>query len=255
MSGAAPRRRARTGTRTDAAPRTVPDAVLFDLDGTLADTPAAIGRLLAEVCAEAGRPVAAADAAATVGIPLEDAFARLLALPAHAAPVAEAVRRYRSLFDARVPAQGPRLAYPGVAEGLARLTAAGIPLAITTSKVTRSAHALLTAMGLDRHFTVVVGHDRVRHGKPDPATALLAAQECGVPAAGCVVVGDAVVDVSMARAAGMRPVAVAYGVGSRPDLAAAGAAVCADFDEVVAALLPRADARKEEERCPSRAAG
>ncbi|MEE1929409.1 HAD family hydrolase [Streptomyces sp. TRM 70351] len=213
-------------------------AAVFDLDGTLADTPCVIKRLLVRVCAEHGRRVPPERAALTIGIPLETAFGHLLGLPPQDPEVCRAVRRYRVLFEEDVLGAGAWLVHAGVPEGLERLRAAGVPLAVATSKVSRSAHALLEVTGLAHHFPVVVGHDMVTRGKPDPESGLLAARLLGVPAHTCAYVGDTATDLRMARAAGMRPVAVTYGVGSRADLAAlADGAVYDDFADVVDTLL------------------
>ncbi|KUN75280.1 HAD family hydrolase [Streptomyces griseoruber] len=213
-------------------------AVVFDLDGTLADTPAAIRRLLVRVCAEHDRAVAPEEAASTVGIPLEEAFGRLLGTAPDAARTGRAVARYRELFDAEVLGMGTRLLHPDVPEGLARLRDAGIALAVATAKVSRSARALLHALRIDAYFPVVIGHDMVSRGKPHPESGLAAARALGVPPDGCAYVGDTVGDMRMAVAAGMRPVAVGYGVGGRDALAAVpGTTVCDTFPDVVAHLL------------------
>jgi phosphoglycolate phosphatase len=220
------------------------DAVIFDLDGTLADTPAAIGRLMVRVCAEAGRTVTRQQAVATVGRPLQAAFADLMASGPTALETTRAVTRYRELFDQEVLSAGTRLAHPGAAEGLARLRAAGVPTAVATSKIRRSAHALLEATGLAAYLPVVIADDMVGRGKPDPEMAFAAARELGVPANRCAYVGDTVSDMTMARAAGMRPLAVTYGVDGPAALASVAGedALCASFDRVVDAVLPSSGA-------------
>ncbi|GAA4688765.1 phosphoglycolate phosphatase [Streptomyces chumphonensis] len=216
-------------------------AALFDLDGTLADTPCAIGRLLVRVCAEHGRRVTPERARPTIGTPLEAAFAELLALPATDPEICRAVRRYRALFEEDVLGSGRWLVHAGVREGLERLHEAGLPLAVATSKIAGSAHALLDAMEISAHFPVVIGQDMVGRGKPDPEMGLAAATALGVPADRCAYVGDTTTDLRMARAAGMLPVGVTYGIGGRAELTAlaapAGGAVHDSFEDVVDTLL------------------
>ncbi|MGW3031144.1 HAD family hydrolase [Streptomyces sp. NPDC001178] len=229
-------------------------AVVFDLDGTLADTPAAIRRLLVRVCAEHGRTVAPEEAAPTVGIPLEQAFGRLLGTAPDDPRTGRAVARYRELFDAEVLGTGTRLLHAGVPEGLARLRKAGIALAVATAKVSRSAHALLDALHIGAHFSVVIGHDMVSRGKPHPESGLAAAHALGIPPDGCAYVGDTVGDMRMAVAAGMRPVAVTYGVGSGDALAAVpGTTVCDTFPDVVTHLLEAVPTRPAPEDGTTRA--
>lgn len=216
-------------------------AIVFDIDGTLADTPSAIARLIGDVVRGLGASPRREEVLATVGKPLEASLARLLGVSVDDAATAEAAARYRSRFATDVLSQGPALLLPGVAEGLDRLRAAGHPLGVATSKISSSALALLEATGILDRFDTVVCHDMVERGKPHPDMALRALAELRAPAAGSWYVGDTVTDMAMARAAALRTVGVSYGVDSAGDLTAAGADhVVADFASVVRVLLPSA---------------
>ncbi|WP_037802742.1 HAD family hydrolase [Streptomyces sp. NRRL F-5135] len=211
--------------------------VVFDLDGTLADTPGAIVAITMKVLAGMGRTPDEAAVRATVGKPLDRNFAHLLGRAPDHAEVERAMAEYRRGFAEHLQERRERMLYPGVAEGLAKLADSGHPLAIATSKTYEAAVRTLGATGIEARFTVVAGHDSVERGKPAPDMALHVARKLGVPAGGCVVVGDATGDVEMARAAGMAAVGVSYGVGSVRELTEAGAYVVADsFDDVVAAV-------------------
>ncbi|WP_380283600.1 HAD family hydrolase [Kitasatospora purpeofusca] len=228
-----------------------PAGVLFDLDGTLADTPGAITTLLTAVLAERGVRPDPDELRATVGLPLEPSLARLLGRPADGPEVAGAAADYQARFRAHLTGAGAALCYPGVPEGLRRLTAAGLRLAVATSKPRGAAEKILALMGAADAFTVVAGHDSVDHGKPHPAMARYAAERLGLPAGSCVVVGDGVADVGMGRAAGMRVIGVSYGAATAAELTAAGAdPVVGSFAEVVDLLLVPAapTARPEEPR-------
>ncbi|WP_330334087.1 HAD family hydrolase [Streptomyces sp. NBC_00536] len=213
---------------------------VFDLDGTLVDSPRAIVSTFGAAFDALGvtRP---ADLAvrATIGLPLERAFALLLEREPADAQVAEAVRLYRKFFDTIVLPQAPGLVFPGVVEGLARLREDGVALAVATSKFHAPADALLTAAGLRASFAVVIGADEVTRPKPDPESGQVILERLAVAAEHAVMVGDTTHDLLMAKAAGMRSVAVTYGVHSAAELATAGPTWVADtFEEVVAHLSP-----------------
>ncbi|MER6786314.1 HAD-IA family hydrolase [Streptomyces sp. NPDC000658] len=85
-------------------------------------------------------------------------------------------------------------------------------------------------------------HDMAARGKPHPDLALLAAGSVGVPPERCVVVGDAVDDMRMATAAGMRAIGVSYEVGTAGRLTRAGAESVADTVETLTRTLTRTPA-------------
>ncbi|MEW2067696.1 HAD family hydrolase [Streptomyces sp. NPDC007346] len=195
--------------------------VLFDLDGTLVDTPNAIVENFTATLAALGVPaVSPEEIRATIGLPLEKAFAQLIGVSAPAATVEEAVPCYQRLYREQIVPKAKSLLYPGVADGLAELCEAGLVLAIATSKHTASAEVLLTAAGIRDHFAMVVGADAVTEPKPAAETGLLIAAELGHPAVRAIMVGDTTHDISMAHNAGMRSVAVTYGIHSPAQLAA-----------------------------------
>ncbi|WP_328498072.1 HAD family hydrolase [Streptomyces sp. NBC_00414] len=213
-------------------------AFVFDIDGTLADTPNAIAELIGSVVRDLGARPGHAEVLATVGKPLEASLAGLLGTCVHDTVTAEAAARYRRRFTTDVLSRGPALLLPGVTEGLDRLRSAGRPLGIATSKIYASAHALLDATGILNRFDTVVCHNMVERGKPHPDMALRALADLGAQASRSWYVGDTVTDMAMARAAGLRTVAVSYGVDSAEALAAAGAGhVVADFPAVIDILL------------------
>ena len=198
-------------------------ALLFDIDGTLVDTPAGMTRVLRAVVEERGRPVEEQRLRQTVGRPLVASFSTLLDLPADDPAVARAADRARELFTELVIPNATELVYPGVPELLATLRVRGYRIAAVTSKIQRSAVELLTATGLLDAFDTLACHGMAGRGKPYPDLALLAASELAVPAGRCAVIGDAVDDMAMAVAAGMDPLGVTTGVASHDELTAAGA--------------------------------
>ncbi len=115
------------------------------------------------------------------------------------------------------------------------------PTPAATSKLLGPAEAALRLTGLDVYLSgpqaLVTLEDTTEH-KPDPAPLLVAVERMGGSVAEAVYVGDAVVDVRAARAAGMAAVAVTWGAGARADVVAARPDVVADtVDDLRAALL------------------
>ena len=121
--------------------------------------------------------------------------------------------------------------FPGVEAGLARLAAAGWRLAVCTNKPEAAARALLAALGIDGVFAAVGGGDSYPVRKPDPAHLLATLAQAGGTVAGAVMAGDHHNDVAAARGAGVPCIFAAWGYG--PLAMGDGAAVAADFDELV----------------------
>ena len=214
-----------------------PQAILFDLDGTLVDTVPA--RMDAWVVAldEAGIPARAAQLEPMIGIDGR----RLAREAAEAAgrhltdAEAEAIdRRSGELFDERN--RDPVL-LPGASEILAALDNRGLTWAIATSSRREQVTASIAALGLEREPRIVDG-SHVANAKPAPDLLLLGARELGVDPGGCWYVGDSTWDMRAATAAGMVPVAVTAGAAVSPDeLEGAGArAVVGDLGQLVASL-------------------
>jgi len=183
-------------------------AVLFDFDGTFADTApdlaAAINRLrlergLKELPVNDIRPYASMGARGLVrvgfGLTPEDAD--------YPALRDEFLARYdeRVCVDTRL--------FPGMMELLGELKRRGIAWGIVTNKATRFTGRIVEFLEVDPGC--VVCGDTTPHIKPHPAPLLRAAELLKVPPAACWYVGDDLRDIQAARAAGMRAVAVEYG--------------------------------------------
>ncbi|HTZ43615.1 MAG TPA: HAD family hydrolase [Jatrophihabitans sp.] len=216
-------------------------AALFDLDGTLLDTPAGIVATFSAVFEAMGVPAAdPVEVRGTIGLPLQVAFGKLLGVPADDPVIAEAVAHYQRCFREVVLPIAPELVFDGVRDGLARLRAAGLALAVATSKFHASADTLLTAAGIRDEFEIVLGADEVGNPKPHPEMALALLDRLAVPAGRTVMVGDTSHDLLMARSAGLRSIAVTYGVHPRAELAAAEPTWIVDHFSDAADLLRHA---------------
>ena len=183
-------------------------AVLFDFDGTLADTApdlaAAANRLLAEqgqepLPLERLRPFASAGARGLV-------HAAFGVKPGDAEY--EALRESFLDFYAERVCHETRL-FPGIAELIRELRAREIRWGIVTNKSTRFTEQIVLALKLEPDC--VACGDTTPHLKPHPASLLHAAAQLKLAPAECCYLGDDLRDMKAAIAAGMRPIAVDWG--------------------------------------------
>jgi len=186
-------------------------AAIVDLDGTMVDTLGDFEVALNRMLADLGLPgVGRAFIERTVGKGSEHLIRQTLA-QAGASPTLydTAWARYQHHYLA---VNGEHSAvFPGVAEGLQRLRAAGLKLACLTNKPTAFARPLLQRKGLDGFFQVVFGGDAFERKKPDPLPLLKTCEALGTPPARTLMVGDSRNDAAAARAAGCPVVLVTYG--------------------------------------------
>jgi mannitol-1-/sugar-/sorbitol-6-phosphatase len=170
-------------------------AVLFDMDGTLVDSDAAVERAWTVWAGEYGVRVADVLTIAH-GSPAESTVDRMRPdLPAEeraAAAARQLELQYDDLSDV--------VATPGAHEVLSALDAVGLPWAIVTSADNRLAKVRLAAAGIEPPVLVTV--EDISRGKPDPEGYLHAAELLGVLPAYCLVVEDAPVGLAAGRAAG-----------------------------------------------------
>lgn len=170
-------------------------AVLFDMDGTLVDSDAAVERAWERWAAEYGVDPRTALAIAH-GSPADRTIRRLLPALDDRAVATAAARQLALQYDDLSDVT----ATPGAHELLNALARLGLPWAVVTSADTRLAEARLGAAGIKAPVLVTV--EDVSVGKPDPEGYLRAAALLGVPVARCLVVEDAEVGLRAGRAAG-----------------------------------------------------
>jgi phosphoglycolate phosphatase len=221
---------------------------ILDLDGTLVDTPRAIVESFRATFA-AIRTSAPDDNAirTTIGLPLEKAFSQLMNVNLDDDLVARGIAQYQVYFKEIILPRAAALVFPGVPDGLSKLLADGLTLAVATSKFRSSAEALLEAAGIRDPFALIVGADQVTHPKPHPESAQLILRNLRVPPQRAIMVGDTAHDIRMARSAGIRSIAVTYGVHSLPDLLCEGPTwIAHTFDDVVTHLTAACSSPSEE---------
>ncbi len=192
--------------------------VLFDLDGTLVDHFAAIGRSHTHTMLSLGLPApTAARVRAAVGGGLENALAQLVG-PAR---VAEALPIYRAYWDATLLDDVVLL--PGARELLATLRADGVRTAVLTNKLGASARQICDHLALTPLLDAVVGAQDTPWLKPDPALTRQVLAQLGAEAATTLFVGDSPYDVQTAHQAGLPCWCVTTGTHTAEQLGPAGA--------------------------------
>jgi 2-phosphoglycolate phosphatase len=185
-------------------------AVLFDLDGTLADTAPDLGyalnqqrlaRTMPELPIESVRSHASSGARGLLKIGFN---------------IGPEDTGYEAMRDEFLDIYEKNLArssdlFPGVPSLLTQIEQHGMPWGIVTNKAERFTFPLLRALGLLERAAVVICGDTTPHPKPHPAPLLAAAGKLGVPATRCLYVGDDERDVQAGQAAGMPVIVARYG--------------------------------------------
>lgn len=186
------------------------DAVLFDLDGTLADTAADLGAVLNRLRSEAGQ---APLPAATIRPHVSKGVRGLLGIGFALAPGDDG---YAELHQRFLAYYGDSLCvattlFEGVLGLLASLEAEGIKWGVVTNKTSRYTLPVMAALGLGRRAACIVSGDSSPRPKPAADPLLLACTLAGALPARCLYVGDDLRDMQAARAAGMGAIAAAWG--------------------------------------------
>lgn len=212
-------------------------AVLFDLDGTLADSAPDLVAALAALCDEIGH--AAPDPQVVSRVVSAGGRAILRSgLPGFDEPrIEELLPRYLDLYAQR--GNAATALYAGIEPVLAGLEARGIAWGVVTNKVGWLAAPLLDHLGLATRCAALVAGDTLARRKPDPDPVLHACALLKVDPARTLFVGDDLRDIEAGRAAGTATVAAAWGYLNGGDPHAWGAdQVAASVPALHAWLLP-----------------
>ncbi len=191
------------------------DAVLFDLDGTLADTTGLILRSFRHATLEhLGQESPDEDWLATMGKPLRVQMQDFARSAAEAEAMIDTYRTFqRTIHDEMV------LAFPGALDVVASLKEVGTRVAVVTSKAKEMALRTLDCCGMGEAFDVVVTFDDVENGKPDPEPVQLALDRLGIERPERVIfLGDSPYDAMAGRAAGVYTAAALWGPFARAHL-------------------------------------
>lgn len=207
-------------------------AAIFDLDGTLVDSLGDIHAALVRALAERD-PSAPPPDRETVRGWVGGGARQLVAQAVPAVKVDAVLARFRVHYAAAPVVH--TACYAGIDAALDRLAARpGLALAILSNKPHELVVEIAARLLARWPFRAIVGARVGVPLKPDPAAAIALARTLEIAPAACAYVGDAGSDVVTARAAGMIPIAVAWGYRPRAELVAAGAAQVIDDPRALA---------------------
>lgn len=198
--------------------------VLFDLDGTLADTALDLCHTMNVLLERHGRmPVPDTQMRSMVGAGARKIMEK--AFEATGAPADEG--QLDGLFEEFLDYYGDHIAdhtvlFPGVLDQLEALRARDIKLGVCTNKAERLTRQLLQTLEIDHFFPVVIGGDTLPVKKPDPLHLTEAVARLGGAVEGTVMVGDSSPDIRAAEAASIASICVTFGYTDipAPDLGA-----------------------------------
>ena len=212
--------------------------VVFDLDGTLADTAhdlvATLNAILGQEGVQALPLEKASDLIGAGGrVLLQRGFA--------AAGVDLAPSRLEDLYGRFLVHYADNICvetrlFPGVEAALDRLEEDGFGLAICTNKIEAHSVALLRALGVGHRFAAICGRDTFAYFKPDPRHLTLTIERCGGDPRRAVMVGDSRSDIAAAKAARIPVVAVTFGYTEVPVQELRPDAVIDEFDDLFDAV-------------------
>jgi phosphoglycolate phosphatase len=195
-----------------------PATLVFDLDGTLADTAEdLVGTLNVILARENVPPVPVASAGSVVGAGARAMIERGLALGG----VTVDSEKLGELFRDFLEHYGDNLVertklYPGAREAVDALYAEGYILAVCTNKMEKHSKELLQALGVSDRFAAICGRDSFPYAKPDARHLTMTIEQAGGDPRRAVMVGDSKTDIETARNAGIPVVAVTFGYTDAP---------------------------------------
>ena len=204
-------------------------AIVFDMDGLLADTePISFRSWSAMIARDYGATITEEDqrwSAVTVGKSgpivwelIRDRFGLPIELPRDLPGLRDRSREiYHRMLAEGVPAM------PGAIELVRACRAAGLRLGVASSSGPEEIHTVLTSLGIIDLFDALTSGKEVPQSKPDPAIYLLACSRLGVEPREAVALEDSGPGVAAARAAGLRCLAIPSEVTSTHDLSPASA--------------------------------
>jgi len=211
------------------------DVVVFDLDGTLADTALDLAAALNHTLGEMGRPpIPAAEVRRMVGHGVRALLQKALAATGETseALIDQGFPIFLYYYERHIADHST--AYDGVDAALDALDTLGVKLAICTNKLEALTFDLVEALGWRGRFVAIVGGDTLPQHKPDPAPIHEAIRRAGGGRAAFV--GDSISDTDAARAAGVPCVALTFGFSDRPADQLGATALIDHWDQLLPTL-------------------
>jgi len=212
--------------------------IVFDLDGTLADTAADLVATLNFILEREGlEAIPLASARNLIGQGVRALLQRGFAVQGRSLAPA----RLEELFEEFLDLYGQHIVdrtqlFPGVEAALERLARRGHRLAICTNKTESLSRDLLVALGVAQRFAAICGRDTFPFCKPDPRHLTETVRLAGGVARTAIMVGDSKTDIDTARAAELPVIAVPFGYTDVPVTSLAPDIVISHFDEIDAAI-------------------
>ena len=186
------------------------DMILFDLDGTLADTARDLWAALERLCEEEQRPAPAYELFRPV---VSQGSPAMLQLGFDCEPTHPDYPRLRArlldLYHQDIASH--TTLFPDIEHLIATLERGGYRWGIVTNKPGWLTEPLLEQLGFGSNAACVVSGDTLPQRKPDPEPLLYACRQAACPPARCAYVGDARTDITAGRRAGMHTVAASFG--------------------------------------------
>jgi phosphoglycolate phosphatase len=211
------------------------ELLIFDLDGTLIDSKRDLADSVNAMRRHLGEPVLADE---TVYSYVGNGAPVLVRRALPGRDEEEIERGLRFFLDYyRDHMLDATTLYPGVREGLDRLLAANVKMAVLTNKPVRFSEHLVKGLGLDGHFFRIYGGNSFEEKKPHPKGIELLMEESGVGRAETIMVGDSAVDVLTARNAQVRACGVSWGFQPETFAAAPPDFVIDDMSELVGMVI------------------
>jgi len=196
----------------------VAEAVLFDLDGTFADTAPDLGAALNHVRSLHHLPPLPLE---ITRLQASHGSAGLLKLGFNIEPDSAEFPALRDAFLAHYSANicAHTTLFKGMAELITTLEQRGLPWGIVTNKPHRFTLPLMQALGYAGRAACLISGDTCAHAKPHPEPLLHAAKSIGVAPQNCLYLGDDKRDMEAGRAAGMKSIIALFGyIDPRADL-------------------------------------
>jgi len=186
------------------------DLLIFDLDGTLVDSKQDLANAVNAARARLGlAPIDDKLIATYVGDGAPTLIRRAMPAGTSEEELARTLEFFLHYYGEHK--LDCTRAYPGVPEALARLSRAGVRLAVLTNKPVRISRAILEGLGLDHYFARIYGGNSFEQKKPHPMGVETLLVELGAMRERAMIVGDSAIDVRTARNAGVRVCGVTYG--------------------------------------------
>lgn len=212
--------------------------VVFDLDGTLAETAGDLIATLNVVLAHDGvAPLALDQARVMLGAGARALIERGYASAGRSigkARLEELFHLFLAHYEAHICDHSHL--FPGVVRALDRLEEAGYALAVCTNKIEAPSVKLLRALGIADRFRAICGQDTFPMCKPDGRALLMTIDKAGGVPGRSVMVGDSITDIATAKAARVPVVAVDFGYTDRPVSELGPDRVVSHFDDLFDAV-------------------